>query len=71
MIVNRLQNGLIKSRIVPKASRLNCIGIQGDSYSFINILTSGRFRSQKALDNKILSHTSKIGQKLPYRFFHY
>jgi hypothetical protein len=30
--------------------------IQGDSYSFINILTSGRFPSQKALDNKILSH---------------
>jgi hypothetical protein len=31
--------------------------IQGDLYSFINILTSGRLRSQKALDNKILSHT--------------
>jgi hypothetical protein len=30
--------------------------IQGDSYSFINILTSGRFRSHKALNNKILSH---------------
>jgi hypothetical protein len=27
--------------------------LQGDSYSFINILTSGRFRSEKALDNKI------------------
>jgi hypothetical protein len=34
--------------------------IQGDSYSLINILTSGRFRSQKALDNKILNYTSKI-----------
>jgi hypothetical protein len=33
---------------------------QGDSYSLINILTSGRFRSQKALDNKILNYTSKI-----------
>jgi hypothetical protein len=45
------------------------IGIQGDSYSFINILTSGRFRSQKALDNKILSHTSKIGKNYHIGFF--
>jgi hypothetical protein len=36
---------------------------------FINILTSGRFRSQKDLDNKILNHIN--WQKLPYRFFHY
>jgi hypothetical protein len=45
------------------------IGIQGDSYSFINILISGRFRSQKALDNKILSHTSKIGKNYNIGFF--
>jgi hypothetical protein len=43
--------------------------IQGVSYSFINILTSGRFRSQKALDNKILSHTSKIGKNYHIAFF--
>jgi hypothetical protein len=43
--------------------------IQGDSYSFINVLTSGRFRSQKALDNKILSHTSKIGKNYHIGFF--
>jgi hypothetical protein len=43
--------------------------IQGDSYSFINILTSGRFRSQKALDNTILSHTSKIGKNYHICFF--
>jgi hypothetical protein len=36
--------------------------IQADLYSFIHILTSGRFRSQKDLNNKILSHTSKIGK---------
>jgi hypothetical protein len=45
------------------------IYIQGDSYSFINILTSGRFRSQKALDNKILTHTSKIGKNYHISFF--
>jgi hypothetical protein len=43
--------------------------IQGDSYSFINILTSGRFRSQKALDNKILSHTLKVGKNYHIGFF--
>jgi hypothetical protein len=43
--------------------------IQGDSYSFINILTSGRFRSQKTLDNKILSQTSKIGKNYHIGFF--
>jgi hypothetical protein len=30
--------------------------------SFIHILTSGRFRSQKAFNDKILSHTSKTGK---------
>jgi hypothetical protein len=47
-----------------KSNKLKNFGqnkiIQGDAYSFINILTSGRFRSQKALDNKILNHTSTI-----------
>jgi hypothetical protein len=49
-----------------------CFNIQGDSYSFIHILTIGRFRSQKALNNKILIHTYiKNWQKLPHRFFRY
>jgi hypothetical protein len=36
--------------------------IQGDSYSFVHILTSasGRFRSQKALDNKTIVAIEKI-----------
>jgi hypothetical protein len=38
------------------------VSIQGDSYNFIHNLTSGRFRSQKALNNKLVSHTSKIGK---------
>jgi hypothetical protein len=40
-----------------------------DFVESINILTSGRFRSQKALDNKILSHTSKIGKNYHIGFF--
>jgi hypothetical protein len=38
MIVNRLQNGLIKSRIVPRASRLNCqtIFFQMGSHTFFS-----------------------------------
>jgi hypothetical protein len=39
--------------------------VQGDSYSFINILTNGRFRSQ----NKILSYASKIGKNYHIGFF--
>jgi hypothetical protein len=35
--------------------------IQGDSYSFVHILTSGRFRSQKALDNKKIGKNYHIG----------
>jgi hypothetical protein len=46
-----------------------CFNVQGDSYGFINILTSGRFRSQKALNNKILSHTSKIDKNYHIGFF--
>jgi hypothetical protein len=49
--------------------RLIFWNIQGDLYSFLNILTSGRFRTQKALDNKILSHTSKIGNNYHIGFF--
>jgi hypothetical protein len=51
------------------AKTIHMLYVQGDSYSFINILTSGRFRSQKALDNKILSHTSKIGKNYHIGFF--
>jgi hypothetical protein len=36
--------------------------IQGDSYCCINILTSGRFRSQKILDNKILCIHQKLAK---------
>jgi hypothetical protein len=43
--------------------------IQGDSYSLINILTSGRFPSQKALDNEILNRTLKIGKNYHIGFF--
>jgi hypothetical protein len=53
----------LKSVVFPKY-------IQGDSYSSINILTSGRFRSQKALDKKILSHKfSNNSVKILQRFF--
>jgi hypothetical protein len=51
------QRLLLVSKFITWTSITPCISIQGDSYSFINILTSGRFWSQKALDNKILSHS--------------
>jgi hypothetical protein len=54
----------VKSEFIEKY-----VHIQGDSYGFINILTSGRFRSPKALDNTILGHTSKIGKNYHIGFF--
>jgi hypothetical protein len=56
MVVNRLQYGLLNSRIAPRASRLNCQNIffsNGNTYFFLVILIDFYSENNYSEDNNV------------------